>query len=116
MKKAVKAMNLRYGAGTVELKLKDSYYNMGEKIRPHMHLIDNAVNAMKALGIEPLIDAIRGGTDGCRLSFEGIPCPNLGTGAYNYHSRFEYVSVDEMARNVDLIARILNTYASYELD
>jgi tripeptide aminopeptidase len=109
-----------HGAGSeepaVDLKLTDSYFNMKEKIEPHMHLVDNAVKAMKALGIEPIIDPIRGGTDGCQISFRGIPCPNLGAGAYNYHSRYEYVSVNEMARAVDLLVRILNIYAGYELN
>ncbi|WP_130836918.1 peptidase T [Lachnoclostridium sp. Marseille-P6806] len=116
LEKAVLEINRRYGEETAALELRDSYYNMEEKIRPHMHLIDNAVQAMKALGIEPLIGPIRGGTDGCRLSFEGIPCPNLGTGAYHFHSRYEYVSIDEMQKNVELLVRILNRYAHYELD
>jgi tripeptide aminopeptidase len=71
---------------------------------------------MESLGIKPIISPIRGGTDGCVLSFRGIPCPNLGTGGYNYHSRYEYASVSEMKKNVRLLAKIMNLYAEYELD
>lgn len=116
MEKAVQTIRSRLGEDAAELELSDSYYNMAEKIRPHRHLVDNAVAAMKELGIEPVIEPIRGGTDGCRLSFEGIPCPNLGTGAYHFHSRYEYVSIDEMQKNVALLARIIGRYAHYELD
>lgn len=113
---AVKVMQDRYGAECFEAEIQDSYYNMLEKIRPHMHLIHNATAAMKAVGVEPLIQPIRGGTDGCRLSFEGIPCPNLGTGAYHWHSRNEYVCVEEMALAVRILARIVEKYAAYTVD
>ncbi len=113
---AVKQMQERYGAECFEVRIEDSYYNMLEKIRPHMHLIHNAVAAMKAVGVEPRIAPIRGGTDGCRLSFEGIPCPNLGTGAYHWHSRNEYVCVEEMALAVRILARIIEKYAAYSID
>ncbi len=113
---AVKDMQHRYGEECFEAQIQDSYYNMIEKIRPHMHLIDNAVSAMKALGVAPRIAPIRGGTDGCRLSFEGIPCPNLGTGAYHWHSRNEYVCVEEMALAVRILARILEKYAAFSID
>lgn len=105
-----------YGEGSVTLKLGDSYYNMREKIWPHRHLIDLAIAAMKKSGVEPRISPIRGGTDGAMLSFRGIPCPNLGTGAYHYHSRYEYVSVDEMEKGVEVLVRLLGAYAAYELD
>lgn len=113
---AVQTMQERYGAAHFEVKIQDSYYNMLEKIRPHMHLIDHATAAMKAVGVEPIIQPIRGGTDGCRLSFEGIPCPNLGTGAYHWHSRNEYVCVEEMALAVRILARIIEKYAAYTID
>ncbi len=121
MRKAVAAMNKKWrkaeeAADPIRLTLKDSYFNMKEKVAPHMHLIENAVTAMQAEGVEPKISPIRGGTDGCQISFRGIPCPNLGTGAYNYHSRFEYVSVQEMAVNVRILVRILNRYASFVLN
>ncbi len=109
-------LNDKYGAGTVTIKVTDSYYNMAEKIAPHMHLIDNAVKAMETIGVTPRIQPIRGGTDGGHLSFEGVPCPNMATGAYHYHSRYEYVCADEMVLGAEIILRILNTYAGYELD
>ncbi|MEG0379326.1 MAG: peptidase T, partial [Eubacterium sp.] len=89
-------LNDCYGAGTFEIVLKDSYYNMKEKIEPHMHLIENAKKAMEEVGIEPKITPIRGGTDGARLSYMGLPCPNLCTGGHNYHGRFEYIPVESM--------------------
>lgn len=105
-----------YGEGTVTLKIEDSYYNMAEKILPHRHLIDNAKEAMQELGVTPVTQPIRGGTDGCKLSFEGIPCPNLGTGAFNYHSRYEYVSAQQMETGAEILLRILNKYAEFEIN
>lgn len=112
---AARFMNLKYTADCVHVEIRDSYYNMEEKILPHRDLIDNAVKAMKESGVEPQILPIRGGTDGCMLSFKGIPCPNLGTGAYRYHSRYEYVSVDEMKKGVEIVIRLLGEYAKFEL-
>ena len=109
-------INARYGSTVVHAEITDSYYNMAEKIRPHMHLIENARRAMEQLGIVPRIAPVRGGTDGARISFLGIPCPNLFTGAYHYHSRREYVVAEEMALGAETIIRILNQYAGYELD
>jgi tripeptide aminopeptidase len=114
--KITDTLNERYGRDSVTAEVKDSYYNMREKIEPHMELVENARKAMESLGIKPIISPIRGGTDGCVLSFRGIPCPNLGTGGYNYHSRYEYASVSEMKKNVRLLAKIMNLYAEYELD
>lgn len=114
--KAAEEIRARYGKETVSCLIQDSYYNMASRIRPHMHLIENAKAAMKETGVKPLIEPIRGGTDGCMLSFEGIPCPNLGTGSYHYHSRYEYVSANEMAQCAEIIIRILYRYAAYELD
>ena len=91
-------------------------WDTAEKIKPHMHLIENAKQAMLEVGITPLVQPIRGGTDGCRLSYEGIPCPNLFTGAYNFHSRYEYVAAEEMEAGAEVLLRILNKYAAYELD
>lgn len=116
MRSAARFMNIKYSADCVSVKIGDSYYNMEEKILPHRELIDNAVKAMRESKVEPLITPIRGGTDGCMLSFRGIPCPNLGTGAYHYHSRYEYVSVDEIRKNVEIIIRLLGEYAKYEID
>ncbi len=113
---AARTINERYGSTVIQAEITDSYYNMAEKIRPHMHLIDNAGRAMEQLGIVPRIAPVRGGTDGARISFLGIPCPNLFTGAYHFHSRREYVVAEEMALGAETIIRILNQYAGYELD
>ncbi len=89
-------LNQVYPADTVECVLKDSYYNMREKIEPHMEIIERAQAAFTECGVQPRIEAIRGGTDGARLSFMGLPCPNLSTGGYNFHSRKEFISVQAM--------------------
>ncbi|GLB29241.1 peptidase T [Lacrimispora amygdalina] len=104
-------LNQRYQSGTVELILKDSYFNMKEKIEPHMYLIDIAKTAMEDLGIEPLVTPIRGGTDGARLSYEGLPCPNLCTGGYNYHGKFEFIPVQSMEKVVKLLLKIVEKFA-----
>ncbi len=103
----VNAFNERYGEGTVEVIITDSYYNMSEKIVENMFIIDRAKTAMESLGIVPKVNPIRGGTDGARLSFMGLPCPNLCTGGYNFHSRFEFVSVEAMDRISDLLVGIV---------
>lgn len=107
MSAAADAMNEKYGAGTVELDMRDSYYNMKEKIEPHMHIIERARAAMTAAGVEPLIVPIRGGTDGARLSYEGLPCPNLSTGGHNFHGRYEYIPVRSMEKMVDVLLHIV---------
>ncbi|MCM1175152.1 MAG: peptidase T [Blautia sp.] len=107
-------LNEKYGEGTFEIDLKDSYYNMKEMIEQHMHLIDNAKEAMAELGIEPVIVPVRGGTDGARLSFMGLPCPNLCTGGQNFHGRFEYACADEMETIVRLLIKIAEKYAGWE--
>lgn len=114
-KNAVDFLNQKYGEGTVELTMEDSYYNMIEKIRPHMHLIENARKAMTDLGITPLEDPIRGGTDGATLSFKGLPCPNLCTGGYNYHGKYEYASVQEMYSCVEILKNIVKIYSDYKI-
>ena len=91
MEKAAREMDRRYGKGTVTLNVRDSYFNMREKIEPCMFLVEQAKSAMLELGIMPKVQPIRGGTDGARLSFEGLPCPNLCAGGENFHGRFEYV-------------------------
>lgn len=99
-------LNEKYGQGTLELELKDSYYNMKEKILPHMHIVENAKKAMENIGIEPKVVPIRGGTDGARLSFMGLPCPNLCTGGHNFHGRYEYIPIQSMEKVVDLLIEI----------
>ena len=100
-------LNEKYGQGTVDLTLVDSYYNMKEVLLDKMYVVDRATSAMERLGMEAHAVPIRGGTDGARLSFMRLPCPNLPTGGGNYHSRYEYVSVDAMERVVDLIIEIV---------
>ena len=107
MQKVCAEIDRRYGAGTVELTLRDSYYNMKEKIAPCMFLIENAKKAMESLGVTPKVVPIRGGTDGARLSFEGLPCPNLCTGGENFHGRFEYVPADDMETITNLLAQLM---------
>lgn len=104
-------LNNRYQSGTVELTLKDSYYNMKEKIEPHMYLIDIAKAAMKEIGIEPVVTPIRGGTDGARLSYEGLPCPNLCTGGYNFHGKYEFIPVESMEKVVELLLKIVEKFS-----
>lgn len=116
MKKAAETVQERYPAAKVTCTVQDSYYNMAEKIKPHMHLVENAVKAMEAIGVTPCVQPIRGGTDGARMSFMGIPCPNLFTGAYRYHSKDEYVLAKEMVLGAETLLRILNAYAAYALD
>ena len=105
--RVAKALNEKYGEGTVELILRDSYYNMKEALKDKMYVVDRATSAMERLSMTPRAVAIRGGTDGARLSFMGLPCPNLPTGGGNYHSRFEYVSVDAMEKCVELVIEIV---------
>ena len=100
-------LNRKYGDGTVELELKDSYYNMREKIEPHMEIVDRAKRAMAAVGMEPRTVPVRGGTDGARLSYEGLLCPNLCTGGENYHGRFEYIPVEDMEKCVAMLVALL---------
>jgi tripeptide aminopeptidase len=100
-------LNGIYGSDTVEVQLRDSYYNMKEKIAPCMYIIDRAKAAMEKVGMTPRTVPIRGGTDGARLSYMGLPCPNLCTGGENYHGRFEYIPVEDMEKCVDLLVEIL---------
>ena len=99
-------LNLRHGAGTFTLELKDSYYNMKEMILPHMELIHRAEDAMRVCGVEPRIVPIRGGTDGARLSYQGLPCPNLCTGGANFHGIHEFVSADAMEKMVRVLTAL----------
>ena len=103
-------LNQKYGEGTVEAIVKDSYYNMIEKIKPHMNLIDYAKTAMKELDQEAKIVPIRGGTDGARLSFMGLPCPNLCAGGENFHSRFEYISIESMEKITKMLIILAKMY------
>ena len=102
-------INKKYGAGTCDLTIRDNYFNMKQHIEPVMYIVDRVKNAMRSLGIEPREMPIRGGTDGARLSYMGLPCPNLCTGGENFHGRFEYVPVEDMEKIVKLLVEILTT-------
>ncbi len=107
MTAAADFLNDKYGPGTVEIALRDSYFNMREKIEPCMEIVDRAKEAMALAGMEPKEVPVRGGTDGARLSYEGLPCPNLCTGGENYHGRFEYIPVEDMEQCVKMLVNIL---------
>ncbi len=107
-------LNRKYGEGTVVVDVIDSYFNMKEKVVPHFHLIENAMKAMNQLGIEPLVVPVRGGTDGARLSYMGLPCPNLFTGGHNFHGRFEYIPVQSMEKSVEVLLEIIKLYAEWK--
>ena len=99
-------LNDKYGAGTVEIQLRDSYFNMREKIEPCMEIVERAKNAMRQAGMDPREVPVRGGTDGARLSFMGLPCPNLCAGGYNCHGRYEYISVQSLKTCAEILIRI----------
>lgn len=103
-------LNEKYGEGTVTVELKDSYYNMREIMEEHMELVEKAVEAMEEQGIQPVITPIRGGTDGARLSFMGLPCPNLCTGGENCHGKFEYACVQSMEKIVKLLTGLVGKF------
>ena len=100
-------LNAKYGAETFTLQLRDSYYNMKEKLAGHMHLIRNAEAAMQKAGIPPKVVPIRGGTDGARLSYEGLPCPNLSTGGVNFHSIHEFIPVRSLEKMVEVLKNLV---------
>lgn len=105
-----KLLNAKYGEGAVKVTIRDQYQNMIEKIKPCFHLIENAFEAVRMLGAEPKAEPIRGGTDGARLSFMGLPCPNLGTGGYAFHGPYEHITVEGMDFAVDVIKNIAALY------
>lgn len=108
----VRKINAEYGEGTATLELRDQYYNMREQIAPVMHIIDTAFAAMKAVGVEPHVKAIRGGTDGAQLSFKGLPCPNIFAGGLNFHGRFEFVPIQNMEKAMKVIVKITELVAA----
>ncbi len=110
MQRVADYMNQKYGQGTIELLMKDSYYNMKEKLKDHMYLIDIARSAMEEMEIEPVISPIRGGTDGAALSYRGLPCPNLCTGGHNFHGKFEYISVQALEKVTELLCTIVKKF------
>lgn len=106
MSLAAEFINKRYGAWTLELDIRDQYYNMLEKLQAHPEILELARKAYRAVGVEPVEVPVRGGTDGSRLSFMGLPTPNLFTGGYNYHGRFEYLSLNELKLATQMILEI----------
>lgn len=112
MERLTGVINAEYGAGIATLELHDQYYNMREQIEPVMHIIDTAFAAMKAVGVEPRIKAIRGGTDGAQLSFKGLPCPNIFAGGLNFHGRYEFVPIQNMEKAMNVIVKIAELVAN----
>ncbi len=106
LEKITADINSKYGEGTVETEITDQYFNMKEKVVPVMHIVDIAEEAMKNLGIKPLIKPIRGGTDGSQLSYMGLPCPNIFAGGHNFHGKYEYVPVESIKKAIDVIVEI----------
>lgn len=107
MEHLVRKVNREYGEGTAEIELRDQYYNMREKVEPVMYIVTLVEEAMKEVGVTPHIQPIRGGTDGARLSFEGLPCPNIFAGGENFHSRFEYLPIPSMEKAMQVILKIV---------
>ncbi len=112
MEKIVLDLNTKFESELFEIEIKDQYYNMKEKVEPVMHIVDIAEEAMKSLGITPLIKPIRGGTDGSQLSYMGLPCPNIFAGGHNFHGRYEYVPVESMQKAVEVICKIAELTAT----
>ena len=112
LEKITDQINEKYGAGTVELELKDQYFNMKEMIEPHFHLIENAKEAAKEVGLNPKVVPVRGGTDGARLSFMGLPCPNLGTGGFGFHGPYEHITAEGMDLCVEMMRKIVEKYST----
>jgi tripeptide aminopeptidase len=104
-------INAEFGEGTATLELRDQYYNMREKVEPVMHIVDLAFEAMESIGVKPNVKPIRGGTDGSRLSYEGLPCPNIFAGGHNFHGRFEYVPVQSMEKAMMVVVKIAELLA-----
>ena len=111
MEHAAKLINAKYGEGTVALEIKEQYRNMCEMVKPHFHVVENALEATRMAGIEPSVEPIRGGTDGAQLTFRGLPCPNLGTGGYAYHGPYEHISVEGMDIATQILLNIVERYA-----
>jgi tripeptide aminopeptidase len=103
-------LNKKYGEGTVKLEVRDQYYNMREKVEPVYHTVEIAERAMKELGIVPIIRPIRGGTDGSKLSYMGLPCPNIFAGGHNFHGKYEYISLESMEKATQVILKMIELY------
>ena len=112
IKHLVNKINAEFGEGIATIEIKDQYYNMREKVEPVIHIVDLAFEAMEAVGVKPNVKPIRGGTDGARLSFEGLPCPNIFAGGHNFHGRFEYVPVQSMEKAMQVVVKIVEILAN----
>lgn len=111
MTKVCDFVNAKFGEGTVNLTLKDQYYNMREQVEPHYHIVETAVKAIEMAGIKPKIQPIRGGTDGANLSFKGLPCPNIFAGGLNFHGKMEFVPLESIEKASEVILNIISLYA-----
>ncbi|MDR1199080.1 MAG: peptidase T [Prevotellaceae bacterium] len=114
IRECVDFLNKRYGKDVLTLELKDQYYNMREMVEPHYHVVETAVKAMQLANIEPVIRPIRGGTDGARLSFMGLPCPNIFAGGHNFHGKYEFVAAESMEKATEVILNIVKLYTENE--
>jgi len=111
IQKCTDFMNEKYGSGTFKLDMKDQYYNMRKEVEPHYHIVEKAVRAMEMAGIKPHIKPITGGTDGARLSFMGLPCPNIFAGGHNFHGKFEYIPLESMEKASQVMLNLVTLYA-----
>lgn len=110
MQQCVEELNKKYGEDALTLEIKDQYYNMREQVEPHYHIVELAMEAMKMANIKPLVHPIRGGTDGSRLSYMGLPCPNVFAGGHNFHGKYEFVPLQSMEKATEVILNIINLY------
>lgn len=110
LKKCVEFINAKYGEGCATLDMKDQYYNMKKEVEPHYHIVEKAIKAMEMAGIKPNVKPIRGGTDGARLSFMNLPCPNIFAGGHNFHGKYEYVPVESMDKAAEVILNIVKLF------
>ena len=111
MQEIASLLNRKFPSGTIKLEIEDQYYNMREKIEPVFHILEIAKKAMEDLGIKPKMIPVRGGTDGSRLSYMGLPCPNIFAGGHNFHGKYEYIPLESMEAATNVIIRIISIYA-----
>ncbi|MGF6906597.1 peptidase T [Fusobacterium sp. PH5-44] len=116
LEKTVEYMSSKYKSAKIKLEMKDSYYNMEEKIRPVMEIVELAKKSMEEIGVTPLIKSIRGGTDGARLSYMGLPCPNIFTGGENFHGKYEFISVNAMEKAKNVIIKIIENVPEFKMN
>lgn len=112
IEQCVRHLNAKYGSPVITADIADQYYNMRQQVEPHFHIVQAAVSAMERAGVKPLIRPIRGGTDGARLSFMGLPCPNLFAGGHNFHGKYEFVPLQSMQKAVEVLVNIVNIFAA----